>query len=98
MSKQLRLTLKGFYANLGDLTAPKRQQPGASVFRLQMGSNGDYKHHRHTAVMAAHTDEGDLFSQSTPFTQKLNLHEGTSSSDKTLSQAVLHAASSKTDN
>ena len=34
---QLRMTLKEFYANLGDLTAPKRDQPGASVFKRQMG-------------------------------------------------------------
>ena len=37
ITRQLRTSLKEFYANLGDLTAPKRQQPGALAFKKQMG-------------------------------------------------------------
>ena len=37
LTRQLRMSLKEFYANLGDLTAPKRQQPGALAFKKQMG-------------------------------------------------------------
>lgn len=37
ISRQLRVTLKEFYANLGDLTAPKRHQPGAHAFKQQIG-------------------------------------------------------------
>lgn len=38
IADQVKMTLKQFYAGLGDLTAPKRQQPGASAFEAQMGS------------------------------------------------------------
>ena len=36
ISSRLRLTLKEFYSNLGDLTTLKRQQPGAHIFKQQM--------------------------------------------------------------